>query len=106
MEENKQMLLNKAKRLEIDPEIKQGVIRIIEFITKEEGRKLYIDKDFQSEFYLEYSNNQIIQTARNYDYAGNPTQKARAVMLVKDLPALYFQYQSQIDAALITGKRL
>ena len=102
----KQALIEKAKRLDVHPNIKQGVLNILEYITQEERKKLHIVEEFQSEFYLEYNGSQIIQILRQYDYAGTPTIKSSAPILVKDLPELYFKYQVQIDEALTKGKKL
>ena len=101
-----EFLIAKAKRLEIDPEIKKGIIRMLEYLGAEEKRKLYLVQDFQSEYYLEINNSKLYQTARNYDYSGNPTQKNSAIMLVKDLPAIYLEYQDKIEESLRQGKRL
>ena len=101
-----EFLISKAKRLDIESEIKQAIIRMLEYLGVEERRKLYLVQDFQSEFYLEINNSNLYQTARNYDYSGNPTQKNSAIMLVKDLPAIYLEYQDKIEESLRQGKKL
>lgn len=100
-----EFLIAKAKRLDIDPEIKEKVIRMLEYLGQSERRKLYLVQDFQSEFYLEINNSKLYQTARNYDYAGTPTQKNSAIMLVKDLPSIYIQYKDKIEESLSSSKR-
>jgi hypothetical protein len=99
-----ELLIIKAKRLNIEPEIKQGIIKMLEYLGKEEGRRLYLVQEFQSEYYLEISNTTLYQTARNYDYSGNPTQKNTAIMLVKDLPEIYLEYQDKIEETCNKGK--
>ena len=101
-----EFLIAKAKRLEIDPEIKKSIIRMLEYLGTEEKRKLYLVQDFQSEYYLRINNSKLYQTARNYDYSGNPTQKNSAIMLVKDLPEIYVQYKDNIEASLENRKKL
>ena len=101
-----EFLIAKAKRLDIDPEIKKGIISMLEYLGKEERRKLYIIQDFQSEFYLEINSSKLYQTAKNYDAFGTPMQRNSAIMLVKDLPEIYVQYKDKIEESLRSGKRL
>ena len=79
---------------------------MLEYLGKEEGRRLYLIQEFQSEFYLEINNSKLYQTAKNYDAFGTPTQRNSAIMLVKDLPEIYVQYKDNIEASLENRKKL
>ena len=100
-----EFLIAKAKRLDIDPEIKEKVIRVLEYLGVQEDRKLYLEQSEQSEFYLQISNSKLYQTAKNYDSWGTIMQKRSAILMVKDLPALYIQYQEKIDEAISKRRR-
>lgn len=101
-----EFLIAKAKRLDIPKAEKERIIAMLEYLSKEEGRKLYLNKEFQSEFYLQMSNSKLYQVARNYDSFGTPMQKRRAIMLVKDLPAIYRQYSTTIEESLSKQRKL
>lgn len=98
-------LITKAKRLDIPLEIKEKVISMLEYLGREEGRKLYLAQDDQSEFYLQISNDKLMQTVKNFDTWGSTMQRRRDVMLVENLPAIYLQYQEKIDESISRRKR-
>lgn len=98
-------LIDKAKRLDIPLEIKEKIISMLEYLGKEEGRKLYMEQSDQSEYYLQIYNDKLVQTVKNFDTWGSTMQKRRGIMLVKDLPAIYLQYQEKIDESISRRKR-
>lgn len=99
-----EFLIAKAKRLDIPKDEQERIIAMLEYLSKED-RKLYLNKEFQSEFYLQMSNSKLYQVAKNYDSYGTPMQRRSAIMLVKDLPAIYRQYSTTIEESLSQGKR-
>lgn len=100
-----EFLIAKAKRLDIDPEIKEKVIRMLEYLGAQEDRKLYLAQSDQSEFYLQILNSKLYQTVKNYDTWGSTMQKRRDILMVKDIPALYIQYQETIDESISKRRR-
>lgn len=97
-------LIAKAKRLNIQKELKEKVIAMLEYLL--EGKKLYLNKEFQSEYYLQISDSKLYQVARNYDSNGTPMQKRIAIMLVEYLPETYLQYQDAIEESISKSRRL
>ncbi len=100
-----EFLIAKAKRLDVPQDIKEKVIAMLEYVGEYEGKKLYLSQSNQSEFYLQIVDSKLHQVAKNYDVYGSPMQRNRAIMLVKDLPAIYTQYQEKIDESIRKGKR-
>lgn len=100
-----EFLIAKAKRLEIDSELKSKVISMLEYLGVEEDRKLYLNRTDQSEFYLQISNSKLLQTVKNFDTWGSTMQRRRDILLVKDIPALYLEYKDTIDQSISRGRR-
>lgn len=98
-------LIPKAKRLDIPEELKEKVISMLEYLSKEEGRKLYLVQGDQSEFYLQISNGKLMQIAKNFDIYGSTMQRRRDIMLVENLPEIYIKYQEKIDESISIRKR-
>lgn len=100
-----EILIAKAKRLDIALDVKEKVIAMLEYLGREEGRKLYLEQSDQSEFYLQISNDRLMQTVKNFDIYGSTMQRRRDIMLVENLPAIYIQYQEKIDESISRRKR-
>lgn len=101
-----EFLVAKARRLDIPKDTKERIIAMLEYLSQEEGKKLYLNKELQSEFYLQMSDSKLYQVARNYDSYGTPMQKRRAIMLVKNLPAIYNEYKDNVESSLAKGRKL
>ena len=98
-----EFLTTKAKKLDIDPELKEKIIAMLTYLSS--GDKLYLNQEFQSEYYLQIIDNQLLQTSRNHDSYGTLMQRNTAIMLVKNLPEIYLTYKDKIEESLSKGKR-